>query len=151
MLGENIKAAIKYGAHVIGTSVFGLGERMTMADSYRIAEIWHLPVNKKSYNHFCRLHSEYMANYPDSYDLLSPNVIVTGAQLQLRGKCHNAKVKFGVTSDRRVLGKIVGITPDSVCSNRLRRIKDRMYDERVCTLSPRELRNRLRNTREHER
>ena len=114
-LEANIETAIEHGAHVIGTSAFGFGERMTMGDSYKIAETFKIPIERHFYDNFCELYSMYEKNHPDCVQILSPGKIVTGAQLILRRECFGAaKVKFAVTSDRRVLGHILGIPPMAV-------------------------------------
>jgi len=135
LLESNIQAAVANGACGIGSAAFGLGERKTMADSRRVAQLLSLPFDDSAYAEFANLHEGYRVAHPSCETLLNPDTIISGAQLRLRGSLPDTNVMFGVTSDRRILGEIMRLPPNSFRSDVLPRLKDQMYHEERCVLS----------------
>lgn len=139
----NIVAANNEGAVGVGCAALGLGERSTMPDTAHVAEILSLPFDAVAYAEFSTVHAQYRADNPGCEELLNPRTVTTGAQLRLRKGGMGTRLLFGVTSDRRVLGEILGIEPRLTTPELLRTIKDWMYRERRCYLTEPELRERM--------
>jgi len=135
-LVDNIQVAVDSGAVGIGCAAFGLGERGTLADTRFVAGLLSLPCNCSAYADFAELHRAYRDTHRGCEGLLDPATITTGAQLRLRRGVPGTRLLFGVTSDRQVLGEMLGVRPDLLDPELLRELKDTMYREKRCALSP---------------
>ena len=134
-LSANMQAAADCGACGLGTAAFGYGERSTMADPCTVSKEFGITFKNFHYETFSQMHKDYLNRYPKSKSLLNPNTITTGAQLRLRSKEPNKELLFGVTSDRKIAAKMLEIPSDAVSADKLRSIKDEMYDCGICALS----------------
>ena len=142
-LSANMRVAVDCGACGLGTAAFGYGERSTMADPCTIAKEFGLPFNSFHYKTFSHMHNDYLDRHPKAKSLLNPDTITTGAQLRLRSTEQNTKLLFGVTSDRKIAAKMLGIPTTVISLEKLRSIKDEMYNCGICALSDLELATRI--------
>lgn len=109
---DTIKAVLKSGVNKIGTSLYNLGERLTMIDTRQL----------KSFGLDCDedFQDELEAYFEDEYfskcnpeTVFGDNIITTGTQYRLRDRDQNLKEQFGVTSDSYIAEKVFGKKPSS--------------------------------------
>ncbi len=136
---ENVDAAINLGAKRIGTAVFGFGERGTMLDPREIVSKYNIRYNPENFSSFKKKFKFLVESLDENEEIFSQGTIITGTQYRLHGRDPEIKTRFGVTSDRNILGRLIGVDPFTITSQILGRIKDDLYIERRRSFSPKEL------------
>lgn len=143
---KNVEEAIKFGVKKIGTSLFHAGERGTMLDPRELIKAGYKINYEPKY--LKELEREYKRRIGDPYRIselvFGEKTIVTGSQYRLRGRFEDAKLLFGVTSDKWILSKILGINKEEISDEMLEEIKNRLYRERKIVFTPIEL-NEMKN------
>ena len=148
---DNIEIATLLGAKRIGTAAFGLGERGTMVDPRKLVAKYGLLYNSQSFKEFERRYSDLIMELQEEEKIFAKNIVITGTQYRLRGRNSRSIPKFGVTSDKYILSKLVEIKSETIEDETLRRIKDDLYDTRKRTFKPEELKKKLEDYQNERR
>lgn len=127
---ENIKVAVAKGFTHVGTSVFGYGERGTMIDPRQLVQDYNIPFVQSKFLEFEKEYKDLILTLSESDEVLIDSQIVTGTQYRLLDRKYDALLGFGVTSDKYVLAKMIGLDPKELSSNILQEMKNRLYKQR---------------------
>jgi len=141
---QNIETALYLGVKGIGTGVFGHGERGTMVDARELVAKYKIPYNPEAFKNFRNNYNAMIAQLNEKNPIFTKNTVVTGTQYRLRGRDPKLDAKFGVTSDKYILGKKIGVDPSEISDEVLEAIKNDLYTERKRVFSESELKSKYR-------
>ena len=127
---NNIKTAVYHGIEGIGTAVFGSGERGTMIDPRTLVRRYHLPYDKTEFLKFERAYKELIESLNEPENIFKHTTIITGTQYRLWNRDERFDIKFGVTSDKYVLSKLLGLNVKNIPDEMLHFMKNRLYEEK---------------------
>lgn len=139
---RNIETAISLGVKGIGTGIFGHGERGTMVDPRELVARYGIAYNPEAFSNFEKGYNKIIRELDEENKIFSSNTVVTGTQYRLRGRDSKLNAKFGVTSDKYILGGKLGIKPSEISNKVLESIKNDLYIERKRTFSAGELKTK---------
>ena len=127
---SNIETAVQLGVTGIGTGIFGYGERGTMVDPRLLVAKYGIPYKPLEFRKFRKDYEQMIQNLEENEEIFRKGIVVTGTQYRLRGRDPSLVAKFGVTSDKYILGKLTGIDPKEISNETMERIKNDLYLER---------------------
>jgi hypothetical protein len=139
---ENIEVAINLGVKRIGTSIYGFGERGTMVDPRDLVAKYKIPYNPREFEYFDIKYHQLINSLNEPGKLFTHDTIITGTQYRLRGRNPAFVIKFGVTSDKFILAKLLGVGVSEISDNVLATLKDQLYLERKRIFTQPELKER---------
>ena len=142
---QNIETAVQLGVTGIGTGIFGHGERGTMIDPRSLVAKYEIPYKPLEFKKFSQNYEQMIQNLKENEETFKEGVVVTGTQYRLRGRDPSLMAKFGVTSDKHILGKLTGVEPKEISDEAMERIKNDLYLERKRVLQEAELKIKLEN------
>jgi len=141
---QNVNVAIKHGINVIGSSIYGAGERRTMLDTISLESLG-LNVDKSSYALFEESYKSIIVDPIKNIEqVLGKGVVATGTQYRLRGRDKSLKKIFGVTSDRYILGELLNIPREELSEKYLEILKNNLlYKLRNIYFEGADLKNKI--------
>lgn len=139
---KNIETVVSLGVRGIGTGIFGHGERGTMVDPRDMVAKYNIPYNPKQFSEFKKNYKELISSLNERLPTFTKGTIVTGTQYRLKGRNPDLETKFGVTSDKHILAKTIGIESLEIQDNVLEMIKNDLYRERKRILLREELKEK---------
>jgi len=126
---KNIEAAIHSGVYSIGTAIYKSGERKTMIDPRNLTNLG-FQYEKNAFKKFEDAYKSIVGNYNEILEEVYGNkIIVTGTQYRLRNRNDSLTLKFGVTSDKYILGKMLKIPKSMITRQLLSNLKNDLYEE----------------------
>ncbi len=136
---NNTNALIMMGVKRIGTAIYGYGERGSMIDPRILVEKYNLKFNQSDFDKFEQEYKKLILSLKETEPIFTSDCIITGTQYRLWGRNSKKTIKFGITSDKYILSKIVNIKIASISDSLLSYIKDCMYKDKKRTYSKNEL------------
>ncbi len=123
---ENINYVQGLGVNIVGTSVFGLGERKTMIDPRLVYQKFKLDFDEFLFQEFERdFYKKVGLPGEIATHVFDRNIIVTGTQFRLMNRSDKMQIKFGVTSDKFILAKLIGCKSKAITNLLLEGIKNK--------------------------
>ena len=137
------QVACDHGITHVGTSAFGISERVNMVDTKQFLPYLDIPFDDGAYARFQEAYDDELLPISGRGELLSEGLVVTGTQRRLLGDVPIRRMRFGVTSDRAMASTLTNLSPTIVTGSHLEAIKNRLYFERRAFLPAKELRKLL--------
>jgi hypothetical protein len=138
---KNIERAVKFDIRRVGVSLFRAGERNTMLDPRELIKAGYKIEYRSEY--LKELEREYREKIGDPYKIselvFGETTIVTGSQYRLRGRFKDAKLLFGVTSDKFILSKLLEVEKEKISDKMMEELKNRLYKKRKIFFKAEEL------------
>lgn len=122
--------ACRHGATHIGSSAFGISERLNMLDVRQLLPAINIPFDPDYYVRFARRYDHDLVGVAGRSELLQPSVVVTGTQRLLLATSSPTFLRFGVTSDRKMTQLLASCAPSQITSSTIRAMKDSLYTDR---------------------
>jgi hypothetical protein len=141
---QNIEAAVQLGVTGIGTGIFGHGERGTMVDPRLLVAKYGIQYKPLAFRQFRQNYDQMIQDLGEIGEIFKEGVVVTGTQYRLRGRDPSLIAKFGVTSDKYILGKLTCVDPNEISDEAMEKIKNDLYLERKRVFQETELKTKLR-------
>jgi len=127
---EHIKIALDYDTEIINTAMFGSSERGTLISPEELLKAnYNICSDKDKLDLFKIKFSEKIGEPPKVIkEVYGPSTIVTGSQYRLRGRSHDEKLIFGITSDRFIFKKMTDSNlDDETIRKKMEELKNKLY------------------------
>lgn len=132
---SNVEIAHGYGVDTINSSLYGMSERGTLVKTENLLELFPEIARENScLTEFDERFVDGIGKPEDVIDAVyGKGIIVTGSQYRLRNRPAASKFVFGVTTDRFVTAKMLGVSKKTVTSDLLDKLKRKLFESgRVC-------------------
>lgn len=141
---ENIGSLVALGVSGIGTGVFGQGERGTMVDPRLLIAEYELEYSPPAFEKFELAYNELISSLDEPEQIFKKKMVITGTQYRLKARAPSIRTVFGVTSDRYILAKNLGIKKEEVEVAFFEFLKNGLYKERKRVYTDEDLKDKWR-------
>ncbi|KAJ3424648.1 2-isopropylmalate synthase 1 [Anaeramoeba flamelloides] len=145
---QNLKKAIEMGCKYAGTAFFNSGERNTMLDPRELLQSG-IKINflEKEFDAFYRAYCQKLPFAPERHSEMAfgKKLMVTGTCYRLFKQDSKIPIKFGFTSDRLIISKLLNIDHKNVTREMVRYGKKKLIEKKQITFSPKELKEALQD------
>lgn len=139
---KNIGVATRFGVTCLNTALFRSSERGTLISPHDLMIAGYaIDYNPDAFAEFEAMYREKIGDpYQITQHVYGEKIIATGSQYRLRDRFPDAQLIFGMTTDRFILAKLLGVSIDEVSSEQLDALKCELYRQRKVFFTSDELR-----------
>lgn len=139
---KNVAIATRFGVKCMNTAMFRSSERGTLISPHDLMNAGYaIDYNADAFAKFEAIYREMIGDpYEITRQVYGEKIITTGSQYRLRDRFPDAKLIFGMTTDRFILAKLLGVHVDNVSSDQLDKLKCELYRQRKIFFTAKELR-----------